>query len=305
MAQGQENKKVFYLVLIGVLVLLNGFFAYKHATTKKELVKTIEEKNELDSLLTVAKGELTAHQARNAELQGKNAELDSLLTARQDELQKAVTDLEKLKKEGSYTRKQLQEAKDRVSRLQAENDRYAAKVDSLNTQVQFLTKERDSLNTGLIASKNENQLLLSEKDFLSRKVQIGSLLIPENIEAGGVFMKSTSARPTTKAKKTEKLQFCFDVPENKVAEPGSKTIVIRVLNPQGATIAVESQGSGSFTTASGEQMQYTLLSTFDYANQKKRECVTWEQTQAYGSGTYQAIFYQDGHEIGKQSFELK
>lgn len=305
MAQGQENKKVFYLVLIGILVLLNGFFAYKHMTTKKELIKTTAERNELDSLLTVAKDELTSHKTRNAELQGKNAELDSLLTSRQQELERAVNDLEKLKKEGSYTRKQLQEAKDRVARLQAENERYAARVDSLNMQVQFLTKERDSLNTGLIASKNENQLLLSEKDFLSRKVQIGSLLVPENIEASGVFMKSTSPRPTSKAKKTEKLQFCFDVPENKVAEPGTKTIVLRVLNPQGATIAVESQGSGSFTTSTGEQMQYTLLKTFEYSNQKKRECVFWEQTQAYGSGTYKVIFYQDGHETGSASFELK
>src|SRR5688500_4940846 len=109
MAQAQENKKVFYLVLIGILILLNGFFAFKHYTTKKELVKTTAERNELDSLLTVANGELTAHKTKNAELQGKNAELDSLLLARQSELENAVTQLEKLKKEGNYSRKQLQE----------------------------------------------------------------------------------------------------------------------------------------------------------------------------------------------------
>src|SRR6186713_2887329 len=103
MAQAQENKKVFYLVLIGILVLLNGFFAFKHYTTRQELIKTTAEKNELDSLLTVAKGELTAHETRNAELQGKNTELDSLLSARQTELEKAVTQLEKLKKEGNFS----------------------------------------------------------------------------------------------------------------------------------------------------------------------------------------------------------
>ncbi len=306
MAQTQENKKTFYIVLILLLIVLNAFFAYQHWTTKKELVKTTEEKNTLDSLLTIAKDSLAANDVRITSLQGRNAELDSLMASRQKELEEAIGQLEKLKKEGNYTRKQLDEARNNVKKLQEENKRFLGRIDSLSTQVQFLTKLSDSLNTGLQVQKNQNQQLLTEKDFLARKVEIGSLLKPENVVGTGVFMKSNDREvPTSKAKKSTKLKICFDVPENVVAEPGTKTMLIRLLNPQGATIWVTSSGSGSFTTDTGEEKQYTLAKDFEYNNQKQNVCAYWEQTQGFGSGDYTAIFYQDGHELGQHKFELK
>lgn len=306
MAQTQENKKTFYIVLILLLIGLNIFFAYKHMTTKKELVKTTEERNTLDSLLTIAKDSLSANAVRITSLSGKNAELDSLLATRQKELEDAIAQLEKLKKEGNYTRKQLDEARNNVKRLQEENKKYLGKIDSLGTQVQFLTKLSDSLSTGLQTTQAQNQQLQAEKDFLARKVEIGSLLKPENVVGTGVFMKSNDREvPTSKAKKSTRLKICFDVPENLVTDPGTKTILIRLLNPQGATIWVTSSGSGSFTTDTGEEKQYTLAKTFEYANKVQNVCAYWEQTQAYGSGEYTAVFYQDGHELGQHKFELK
>lgn len=306
MAQTQESKKTFYIVLIILLILLNAFFAYNHWTTKKELVKTIEEKNTLDSLLTIAKDSLSANELRITSLSGKNAELDSLLTVRQSELQDAIAQLEKLKKEGNYTKKQLDEARNKVKELQEENKRFLGKIDSLGTQVLSLTKQRDSLSTGLQEQKVQNQQLLTEKDYLSKKVEIASLLKPENVEATGVFMKSNDREvPTGKAKKATKLKICFDVPENDVSNPGQKTLLLRILNPEGATIWVTSSGSGSFTTDTGEEKQYTIAKTFDYNNQKTKVCAYWEQTQPFGSGTYSVYFYQDGHELGMQQFTLK
>lgn len=306
MAQTQENKKTFYIVFILLLIALNAFFFYKNITTKKELVKTTQERDTLDSLLTIAKDSLAANGVRINSLSGKNAELDSMLSTRQQELADAIAQLEKLKKDGNYTRKQLDEARNNVKKLQEENRLFLGRIDSLNTQVQFLTKLSDSLNTGLQTQQAQNQQLQSEKDFLAKKVEIGSLLKPENVVATGIFMKSNDREvPTTKAKKATKLKICFDVPENLVAEPGTKTMLIRLLNPQGATIWVTSSGSGSFTTDTGEEKQYTLAKNFEYANKVQNVCAYWEQTQAYGSGDYTAVIYQDGHELGQYKFELK
>jgi hypothetical protein len=133
-------------------------------------------------------------------------------------------------------------------------------------------------------------------------------LIPTHIEAVGVHDKSNGkVSETNHASKAQHLRVCFDVPQNKVAETGSKTFLIRILNPDGSVLATDNQGSGVFTAVeTGAQMQYTTSLTADYQQAAQAGlCAVWNQSTAFQEGKYTAEIYQDGYLTGQQVFELK
>jgi hypothetical protein len=143
--------------------------------------------------------------------------------------------------------------------------------------------------------------------MLTQKVTIGSLLKPENIVATANFTKSSGKEvETAKAKKAQELKVCFDVPENKVADPGSKVMLVRIVTPEGVPLAVQDKGSGVFkSTESGQDQQYTTAATVDYKQERQSVCTNWSQNNAFEPGTYTAEIYQDGYLVGKKEFALK
>lgn len=301
------NKRGIYIALILLLIILNAFFIYSNLTTKKEKDELEAAKIELDSEYAKVKGDLDQTIKEYEALMGENAELDSVLTIKIAELEDNKAQLEKALKEKNWSVSQYNKVKKELDKLKKEKEQFVATIDSLQKLSQYLAEVNDSLNTNLTSTLGENVKLKTEKKMLSEKVEIGSLLKPENVEITGVRYKGNgSERETNSAKKSEKLRFCFNVPENKVSDPGEKTILVRVLGPNGSTLAVSSQGSGVFVAVeNGEQMQYTTKATFDYSNKVKPVCIYWSQPQAYASGTYKVHFYQNGYLLGSYEYDLK
>ena len=301
-AQSQDSKKTFYIVLIIILILLNGFFAYNHYKARQANIKLEAEKKALLTELDSIDTQLAHFSMRLDSMRGINMGLDSQMVSIKKELEGKRAQIEILLR----NKKELDKARALINSLKSDNQIYFAKIDSMHQVIAALSdtvRVKEAVNKQLQSEKSQ---LLTEKTLLTRKVELSSLLIPENVQATGVFMKSSDREvPTTKAKKAQKLKVCFDVPENRGVDAGDKTILVRILNPQGATIAVESSGSGMFTTETGEQQQYTTLAKFNYNNTKQNVCLHWSQTQAFGAGSYKVFFYQDGHELGNSEFELK
>lgn len=309
-AKGEQegtNKKSFYLVLIVLLILLNGFFAFNHWSTKKELEKVEGERTELDSLYNFVQSELSLSEMRLDSMTGENVKLDSLRELHVSELSAARAEIEKLLNQKQLGLNEISYLKKKILKLSKDNKAYIAQIDSLSTKVKYLTLMNDSLSTDLLSEKQLTENLQSERAILSKKVALGSLLRPENVEAVGIRLRGNGAeKETGRANKSDKLRFCFDIPENHVADKGEKTILLRLLNPQGATVAIKSQGSGIFIVAeTGEQMQYTTKGTFDYEGKSKSVCMYWSQTNPFPEGDYTAYFYQDGHLLKEQKFVLK
>lgn len=300
------NKKGIYIALIILLIILNAFFVYNNITTKAEKEKLEAEKMELDAEYAKVKGELDDKIREYEALQLDNEMLDSARTAMIAELENKKAEIEKLIKEKNWSISQYNKVKKQLSALKAEKDQFIATIDSLNAAVQALTMANDSLSTNLEGALGENETLRGEKQVLSKKVEIGSLLKPEDIQISGIRYKNNgSERETYSAKKSEKVRFCFNVPKNLVTEPGEKSILVRLVGPGGSTMAVASQGSGVFVSAeNGQQMQYTTKATFQYENKLKPICIYWSQTAEFAKGTYKAYFYQNGYELAVSEFEL-
>jgi regulator of replication initiation timing len=301
-----KNRKETVFIIV-ILVLLNGYFAFNNYQNKKKNIYLEAKKHELDSLYTGVSAELVSVERSLDSLKGKNVSLDSILSARETELQSMKEQIEVLLKKNKLTALDLNSLKKLVKQLQEENDKYVETINTLNKKINLLTAANDSLRTSLKTEVASNEKLTAEQKILRKKAEQGSLLKPENVKSSGIKISSKNTETeTNSSKKTDKLKLCFDVPENKVADAGQKEILIRIISPSGSTISIENQGSGTFTNIeTGELTQYTLSAKFEYSQSKTNVCAYWSQNTAFSKGTYKVIFYQNNYQLTESSFVLK
>ncbi|RMG80460.1 MAG: hypothetical protein D6714_14605, partial [Bacteroidetes bacterium] len=99
---------------------------------------------------------------------------------------------------------------------------------------------------------------------------------------------------------------CFKTTVNDVAKAGPEQFYIRIINPVGETMAIEELGSGKMINKStGEEILYTQVKEYDYANDETQLCFNWMPNVPFQKGRYDVEIYNKGHLAGKGSFLLK
>ncbi len=283
----------------GIYLFATGVHkTHEAAALNTELTSSETRYTDLDSRYSSALAEIETYK-------GKNATLDSVLSIRENNIKELRSNLGSEKK-----KRQLSESeyKTQLGSLNNMLDDLNKKIDELQKQNGMLTVQRDSLGNNLAQTQTKVSELTTTNTQLSQKVTVASLLIPSNLTVEGVRDRSSGKESETdRASKVQHLKICFDVPQNKVADAGEKTFLIRILSPEGSVLAIQDQGSGTFASVeTNEQMQYTTAATVDYkAEAQKDVCVHWSQSTPFVKGNYNTEVYQDGYLIGKESFELK
>ena len=109
------------------------------------------------------------------------------------------------------------------------------------------------------------------------------------------------------SKRTNKLESCFTVLENKIAKRGEKVVYMRVIEPGGKVLGNRAEGSSSFKKAdSSEELLFTVSKPIDYTGDKQDVCVNWEeQDRVFVSGTYVIEIYIDGNLSASSSIVLR
>ena len=121
------------------------------------------------------------------------------------------------------------------------------------------------------------------------------------------FSGSGKEKETDKAGKIERVKVCFTLGENKLVEPGKKTVYIRILRPDNVVVTQKVDGDYTFQYQ-GQTMEYTTKQEVDYQNKDTSTCMFWtKKTKGDPAmvGVYNVFIYADGFEIGNTSFELK
>lgn len=119
--------------------------------------------------------------------------------------------------------------------------------------------------------------------------------------------KATAKKAKRKsADDIDDLQICFQTTANDVTEAGELTYYIRVIAPNGETLANQDKGSGTTKNVkTGEQIPFTKSVVKNYNNQPTQMCMSWQPSSDFASGKYQVEVYNRGHLAGKSSFDLK
>ncbi len=298
-AKKKSKKPILPVIFIVVLLILNGFLLFynwqanesnEKLTIQRDSIETLKIKLEQD--YNQAKADLEAQL-------GKNAELDSVIQMQLEELASQKEEIKKL----IYFKGQYYKKKALVDGLNRSIDNYIARIDSMKKAFAITV---DTLNQKIAAGLEENEKLMQTNDELSAKVAVGSILKAVEINASGIQVKgSGKEKETTKAKKTNKIDVNFVVAENKVAEPGEKELLLRIVAPDGTTLSVDSKGSGMFTPEGmNSQIKYSLRKTINFNNESKAMSMSWSQETEFIAGTYKIEVYNDNYLSGKSTLVL-
>jgi len=303
--QSGGNKKI-YVAIIALLLLINGvalYLLYSENKAKKDLT---EKKIELEANFKTLTDTLDSKKMELEQYKGKNAELDSIITAKQDEIDQQKKSIAGLFAKGKMNANQLAEAKAKIAEFEASIAEFQKKVEELMKQNHELTTQNQQLSTDLSTEKQTTTSLTEQNKGLSKKVELGSLLQLRNITVAGIKKKGNGKEvDVKKVKQLESLRITFETGDNKVLEPGPLSLYVRVINPKGETISVTDQGSGSVQLANGgENIQYTKKADFDWTQTNKKIVVYWA-SNVKDAGIYKVEMYQSGYMVGQGQVELK
>ena len=297
-------------VAIAALLGLSVFLLVSKYNTSNKLEATTME-------LTQQKEAFTQLEQQK----GINAELDA-------KINQQLSDLEGQKNQIAGLIRDKKDYKGAIASLERQKNEYLAQIDQLKKDIGILTESNTQLtgqnqqlttsltetqgklqeeSTAKAALVSEKSTLETERNQLSKKVDIASAIRVKNITSKGIDVRGNGKeRSKSKAKKVDKLNICFTTEANEVVPAGEEVFYLRIVDPTGAPLAIESLGSGvAQNKRAEEEFRYTTTATCNYSNGETNVCGAWQPGQNFVKGKYAVEIYNKGYLVGTSSFNLK
>lgn len=311
-------------VLIIALLGINGYLLYNKINQDKLIKKQSSELIEAEKLQTELEKEYYQSVAELDEMRSSNQELNALIESQKEELKmqkdrisgllSTEKDLDKARVELNRMKKMSEDYVAEITRLKDENAELSENNLVLQEEKSRLSEEVESermvnqeLMTARTALVTKTEELETERDELSKKVDVASVIRLDNIDVRGYKVKSSGREAYRKsASNVDGLKICFDAKENNIVSPGNETFYVRIINPLGETLAVESLGSGVLHSEStGEQIRFTQYKIAEYSNEPTTACVNWQPDLGFDTGEYTIEIYNKGYLAGTSTFSLR
>ncbi|MCF8275109.1 MAG: hypothetical protein K9J17_00120 [Flavobacteriales bacterium] len=288
-----QSNRVF-LILAVILLLLSGVLGWQLFEQKAANDQLTVEKQQL----TVERDELTAELdellGKYSGLEEENGQLSEELEQQRQQILALKADVEKYKGDAgklAWYRSQLKAMNEKYESMEAKYDSLYAAHDSLQGQYGNLEGEFTK-QTGL------NKELTNENMNLANKVAMGSVLTAYQITVEGVRGKKDKVN--NKGDKVEKLRTCFTLSENPITKPGTKTIYVRIVGPDGKVLT---SGRGEEFEFEGGMMTYSQSKDVEYANKQVPDICMYYVAPSSGfeAGKHTVEIYVDNALIGTAS----
>ncbi len=291
--KGGSNK-----LLLILLIASLGLNAYLF-TSRTNMQESF--KQEKDSLITArvdVEKELSDTYAELNQYKGINARLDSLLQEANGKVDEQKARIDKLVRQESNEKTLNTKLKAELEELKKLRDQYLEKIDQVLVENAQLKKEKSDLSS-TVETLTHN---------LESTVSAASVLKAEYVNVKSYKKRSNDKYvETAMAKRTNKLEACFTLLENKIAKAGTKSVYLRIIEPGGKVLGNKAEGSSTFRqNGSNEELLYTTTKSIEYTNQKQDLCLSWEESdRIFTSGTYMIEIYVDGNLSGVASTNLR
>lgn len=300
MEQQKRNQRSITITLVILLLISfswNVFQLFQHDTAVKSF------NQQIDSLIIVRVdlgSELLATSNELNNYMGIAANLDSVVTEANGKIKEQQEKIQALLKQGKNSENLIKQLRQELAELRKLKDEYLEKIDELITENLALQRENMVLSHNVAA-------LSVEKVDLQEKVSTGSKIKVEYVQISASKKKRNNKyTPTSLAKKTNMLEACFSLLENQIARAGEKTVYLRIITPEGLPLGNKLVGSGTFKTASGEEVMYTSSQEVDYEKKKLDLCMTYEEEgRILTPGTYLFEIYVDKKLSSVSSYLLR
>jgi cell division septum initiation protein DivIVA len=175
---------------------------------------------------------------------------------------------------------------------------YLERIDQLITENNQLKAQNESLTQSV-------QNLNEDKRNLQQKVSVASELKAEYVKINSYKKKGSGKLVESAiAKRTNKIEACFTVMDNSVAQQGERMAYLVITEPGGKILAGYSKAE--FTDANGETLNATASYKFNYDGQKQNVCLSYENNErVLNSGSYMVDVYLEGKLVSSSVINLK
>jgi hypothetical protein len=258
----------------------------------------MSQRDSLKLLYDDAELRLDSITGANNNLQGSNSELLKKIESDKAEIKRILNKQNATAAELATARRLISELNGTIGRLEAEVSRLTGENQELTANNTQLTTEKQVLEQNLTTST-------LEKEELTQTVDVGSTFSASNIQITPVNEKKNGKEKTTStAKRVDKLVVSFDV-ENRIARSGPADLYISVTAPNGQVVSDASLGSGTLTTRTEGDKQYTTKVSAEY-EQGTRKALSFPIRQGdFQTGNYKIEIYHNGFKIGESIRTLK
>lgn len=300
--KGNYKNAIIGVLAVG-LVAVSGYLIY----AKNDDGKTIQMKETQIATVTAEKSDVQASfdasLARLDSLSTVNTGLESQLTAKNAEIDKAKAEIRSILNKKNATAAELSRAKTLIASLNE-------KIATMEAEVAQLKQDNQLLTNDNVVLKQEKEVLTQNltattavKDSLVQKVDVASTLNASNIVITPINVKSSGKeKVSTTAKRVDKLMVSFDV-DNRIIQPGTTDLYVLVLGPDGKALATTSE---TFTTRTDGPLAYTAKVPVDLETAKRKNVeFAFSPGTNFVQGNYTIQIYQNGFLIGQGTRELK
>jgi len=293
---GKGMIAILVILVLAIAGLLFWIFSIKSdmdvLLTEKEMQR-VELQSELDSMMYEHELIKTEYGTLSDSLYLK----DSIIQENAREISKLLD-----------TQWEYYKVKRKLDLLQRVSQGYVRQMDSLYTINKVLTEENIEIRHDLQEVKLENEMITRDKEQLNDKVEQASILQVYNMTASGVRDRgSGKEKETDKASRVDKIKVCFTLGENKIIEPGTKELYVRIARPDKLIITKDRTDTYTFLYK-GEKIQYSIKKLINYENLSMSLCLYWDKSypdKEILKGAYNVeVFYQE-EVIGHTQFVLK
>ncbi|OYU96458.1 MAG: hypothetical protein CFE21_08685 [Bacteroidetes bacterium B1(2017)] len=294
--QKQNRNTLTLLLLLLITSLGANFYQWKnHSTT------VITHGTEVDSLINArveVERELTSITMELEKYRGIAGNLDTALNDAKGQIAAKEAEIRKLFATEKNLEKLNKKLKVQMEELRKLRDENLEKIDVLMAENQKLKEENSSLNSTV---NNLNE----QKNMLEGKVATASQLKVEYVKVNS-FKKKGSGKfvESVLAKRTNKIESCFTLMDNKVAGPGDKMIYLVITAPDGKVLMGFTKAQ--FTDSDGKTVDATASQKVTYTGDKQDLCLAFENDERIlEAGTYTINVYAENVLVHASSYLLK
>ncbi|WP_020527943.1 hypothetical protein [Flexithrix dorotheae] len=300
--KGVNNRMILIIAMLVILAIINGVQYYMRVMSEQKNKELLESK-EVELVSTYAtldsiSGELNM---KISEIERLGGNIDSLIIYK-EELER---DMEELKLSRNLAQERYNKIKDKIEAYEG----LLKRKDKEITKLKEINEELLSENITLKSEKNnlnrEINSLQTEKGQMQEKIAIAATLQAENIKFFSVNKRGKEKEGNEfKTKQIEQLKISFNIEENPLAEIGAKTLILRIIEPEGSALYNVAAGSGTFEY-NGKEIFYTANQEILFDNTQQMVTFNYDKGNEFKKGRHKVELYSDGEKIGEDYFIVK
>lgn len=283
------------IAIISILALILAV-AIIYIVTKNKQIVEMEQQFSIDKQELEDEYEAISMQYEGFKFSVKN---DSLLYKLENEQAKVQRLQEQLRMTDSANKAEIKRLKDELATLRKILKSYVQQIDSLHRLNTELKAENKEITERFQQTNRTLSQVSEEKAQLSEKVTLASKL-----DATSIAIKAVNDRGKTQKRLSRSSQFVlsFTIAKNITAQPGERTIFVRIMSPDGGVLTKSSEGTFPYENGN---LQYSIKRIVEYGGEETPVTMYWDIEEFLVAGTYKADIFADGNLIGSKSFTME